>query len=396
MADPGQSDAQRLFRTCEKCGTPNPPSPSLTHCLGCGLLLPAVGAKPGPARGAGRTRAPIRAARGRLLLAATWLYAAVVLAALVLIRWVGDGWWPITLLLFMPRWAFLLPVAALALGSAVRRRPSQWAVQAAIALVVAGPLMGVSLPVRQLWERPPAGDRVRLVSYNLGQDPLKLGALKRWVEREKVDVFCFQEGVKLAPAFRECLGEGWRLSRRRMIATRLPIVAELPPHVLMWDEDGRWTSSLERVRLRAPSGREFVVASVHLPTLRPGFERFLRLGETAGIGFHQQWWVHETARALTEIAEASDAPVLVGGDFNMPADDSTLAAVRANYRFAFEEAGWGYGYTKPTNRPWIRIDHILAGPEWVVTSCRVGPDFGSDHLPLIADVVLPTAPWKSP
>ena len=62
------------------------------------------------------------------------------------------------------------------------------------------------------------------------------------------------------------------------------------------------------------------------------------------------------------------------------------------YRFAFEDAGWGYGYTRPADLPWFRIDHIVASPEWRVTECRVGPDFGSDHLPLIAELVLPAAP----
>jgi hypothetical protein len=60
-------------------------------------------------------------------------------------------------------------------------------------------------------------------------------------------------------------------------------------------------------------------------------------------------------------------------------------------RFGYEDAGWGYGYTRPSRYPWFRIDHILASPEWVFTRCWVGPDLGSDHLPLIAEVVLPAS-----
>jgi len=69
-----------------------------------------------------------------------------------------------------------------------------------------------------------------------------------------------------------------------------------------------------------------------------------------------------------------------------------LGPLRARYAFAFERAGWGYGYTRPTALPWTRIDHLFAGPGWQWSRCRVGPDLGSDHLPLIAEVVRTGGP----
>ena len=91
---------------------------------------------------------------------------------------------------------------------------------------------------------------------------------------------------------------------------------------------------------------------------------------------------------LAALAETRESPILIGGDFNMPSDDSTMSALKANYQFGFEQAGWGYGYTRPTRLPWIRIDHILASQDWSVRSCQVGPDFGSDHLPSWCEAVL--------
>ena len=35
------------------------------------------------------------------------------------------------------------------------------------------------------------------------------------------------------------------------------------------------------------------------------------------------------------------------------------------------------------------IDRILTTPDWFINECRVGPDLGSDHLPVIAEVILP-------
>ena len=34
----------------------------------------------------------------------------------------------------------------------------------------------------------------------------------------------------------------------------------------------------------------------------------------------------------------------------------------------------------------VRIDHVLTGAGLVPRVCEVGPDVGSDHLPVIADV----------
>jgi endonuclease/exonuclease/phosphatase (EEP) superfamily protein YafD len=124
-----------------------------------------------------------------------------------------------------------------------------------------------------------------------------------------------------------------------------------------------------------------------MPTLRFGFYRFLE-NDTEGLSAHVAWWDREIGRVLDGLAEVRDAPLLLGGDFNVPPDHAAMAALSSSYRFAFEDAGWGYGYTRPTRYPWFRIDHILASPDWIFTRCWVGPDVGSDHLPLIAEAVL--------
>ena len=71
------------------------------------------------------------------------------------------------------------------------------------------------------------------------------------------------------------------MSRGAFLATRLPVVAELPAFPQQSVGELRLHSSLmEGWRLRAPSGREFVVASVHLPSAREGIKSFLDRGET--------------------------------------------------------------------------------------------------------------------
>ena len=330
--------------------------------------------------------------RGTLLSAATWVYAAVVLGALILIRWVGVAWWGVAVLLFMPRWLFLLPILVLAVASGVRRCFGHWVVQGAVALVVAGPLMELSLPIVQVVQRYPQGEQVRVGTANLGLDgTVDVAALRRWVAGKQLDVVCFQEGDRSSPAFLAFLSDGWHVNRRKSIASRFPIVEELSSLSEESDTGGRYPAFVDRVQVKTPAGATFVVASVHLPTLRPGLYALID-GDVTGLETHVAWWRKEAKRALTLLDESRAVPLIVAGDFNMPADDSAMAALSGSFRFAFEEGGWGYGYTRPAKYPWVRIDHILAGPEWAVTRAEAGPPNGSDHRPLYAELILAVPP----
>ncbi len=130
-----------------------------------------------------------------------------------------------------------------------------------------------------------------------------------------------------------------------------------------------------------------------MPTPRYALKR-LRTFEPSIVTAYVAWWRSEFVRMFELFGELGDLPVLVGGDFNSGADASELVAVRESGQFqsAFEAAGLGWGYTRPAAFPWARIDHILASPAWTVTSCWVGPSFGSDHKALVADVSLSAKP----
>ena len=332
----------------------------------------------------------IRPRQGRILSLNSWVYAIVVLVALGMIRWLGGGWWFVSVLLFMPRWLLLVPIMCLALLCLIQRAFGPLIIQTATAIVVLGPYMGLSLPIVKFARSIPSGDRIRLVTYNLGMTPLSVNSLVTWLEARKIDVVCFQEGGRGEDAVRKALREaGWHSSKSRTVVSRHPILSEMPPLADAWESEGRFGATLERVRLKSQSGVEFVVASVHLPTIRPGLERLIRLRNPAGLKRQIEWWRTQLGRVLSAIAEVNDVPLLLAGDFNMPADDSALAALQQNFRFAFDEAGWGYGYTRPTEYPWVRIDHILTAPDCKIISCHVGPDFGSDHLPVWAEIALP-------
>lgn len=369
----------RSPQPCEVCGAPTVLGQASGRCPTC-EVVPRGG------------QVVIRPVRGRWVGLATWSHAAVVLAALGLIRLAGNQWWPATLLMFSPRWLLLAPTLPLLLAGLCAGGRRYYVVQLATFLVVAGPLMRVNLPVDRMIGPPPTGERLRVVTCNLGTSQVDLPRLRAWIEARDVAVVCFQEGRgRRGPRFLEEMGPGWHYTQAREIASRYPILEELAPTSSVPASNGRDAAILASARIRTPSGREVVVSSVHLPTIRPGREGFG--GERTGSTEEKMArWEAQTRWMLDQVARTYEFPTIVAGDFNMPSDSPTMIALRGSLRFAFEEAGWGYGYTRPTLCPWMRIDHILTGPDWQVVSCRVGPDFGSDHLPLLAELVLTTGP----
>ena len=394
MGESGRTSATCEFWHCRQCGTPNPSRPYLTHCVGCGTVR-----SPGPAPATPRKADPaarvpgggVRAWIGRGSGLATWLWAVVVLVVLTLIRWVGDGWWGVTVLLFLPRWLFLTPWPVLAIASGVARRPRQWLVQGVVAIVVAVPLMLISLPVRQLWSSSARGFRVRIMTYNQGPYPIDADRLIRMIEEERIDLICFQEGKVGGNAVLDAYfaSHGWSRDRdRQYLASRYPIVSEMPVPNGTPAMPERYPVILVRARVRVAPGVEFGLVSVHMPTLRFGLYKIMQ-HDVDGLKEHIAWWNREIERFVDGLDEIRDVPYLIGGDFNVPPDQASMAALTRFLHFAYEDSGWGYGYTRPTRYPWFRIDHILGSPEWTFVRSWVGPDFGSDHLPLIAEAVLP-------
>ena len=394
MSTTGRASNPGFWR-CARCNTPNPWASYLTCCIGCGAPRPA----PGQATTVGEgVAAPRRRVGSRWLLGSVVGFGAILMLALGLERLVGDGWWPGTVLLLSPRWAFLVPVVPLATWAVLARR---WRIAAAVgleALFVAGPLMGFNVPWGRLVARA-EGPRVRIMTLNRGSVRLDAGRFGRYIDRQKIDVVCFQDfgndpAREIDPALATVLAErGWHRDSSRMIASRFPIEAELPrppEHNLAGD---LYTMTIVRVRVVGPDGLKFVVASVHMPTLRPGFRKLFG-GDVDAFRRHSEWWSGECGRLFEVVADSGGGPALVAGDFNHSSGASVLATVRARglFRSAFEEAGFGWGYTRPTALPWVRIDHILAGPDWSATACWVGPDFGSDHRSLVAEVALPARP----
>jgi endonuclease/exonuclease/phosphatase (EEP) superfamily protein YafD len=90
---------------------------------------------------------------------------------------------------------------------------------------------------------------------------------------------------------------------------------------------------------------------------------------------------------LAEWADEAPDPVLLVGDFNTPRESWLFRRSLGIYIDAFTDAGCGWGYTFVGAKTTVRIDHILLGPGWRCQRSWIGPDVGSPHLPVVADLV---------
>ena len=96
---------------------------------------------------------------------------------------------------------------------------------------------------------------------------------------------------------------------------------------------------------------------------------------------------NQQLQALAQAARASGRPAIVAGDLN--------ATPWSNAFGRLDQAGLrrasGLAPTWPAaGRGWfgIPIDHVLVTPQWRVADRAIGPDLGSDHLPVMVRLAL--------
>jgi len=78
--------------------------------------------------------------------------------------------------------------------------------------------------------------------------------------------------------------------------------------------------------------------------------------------------------------------VLIVGDFNMTTANPIYRKCWSRYTDVFSRAGHGFGYTKYTSWHGVRIDHVLCDDSWTAIHSEAGPDVGSDHRPVVAEL----------
>jgi endonuclease/exonuclease/phosphatase (EEP) superfamily protein YafD len=93
---------------------------------------------------------------------------------------------------------------------------------------------------------------------------------------------------------------------------------------------------------------------------------------------------------LAQLVRDQKKPVLLVGDLNVSPWSSYFTRLLKNSGLKNSMKGFGFQPSWPSNTSFLRIpiDHVLYTPEIVIRNRAVGPDVGSDHLPVIVDFAL--------
>lgn len=172
---------------------------------------------------------------------------------------------------------------------------------------------------------------------------------------------------------------GWRITKAEHVQNVPPI------------PQFGWGGSPLRLEL-APPGTSGDMAAASPPTLvvyvlHPTTPRSFDQWESRNL------YLEAVAKSIA--AEAPGTPVVAMGDFNTPTWSPFFQSFIRTSRLV-DAAGTGWPATTRFARRFAKlfhfgspVDHILVSRNIEVKRFEVGPDIGSDHFPVIADLRLP-------
>jgi endonuclease/exonuclease/phosphatase (EEP) superfamily protein YafD len=327
-------------------------------------------------------------------------YPLSLLATTVALRYVGEAWWVSTVGLYLPRIGFALPLPFLALALHLGRMRWLLGLQGIGVVLILFPLMGFVLP----WPVTHRdGPTLRVLSFNVNSGHSGVTVVMDEIARYSPDLVLLQEtgGNQAFLPPLKALYPTVEVSGQFVLATRYPLVAsgeslvETPP-------PAPEPESFQRRVLDTPLG-PIVVYNVH--TVSPRGPLYNLRGQSgltreiaSGRVFHSAAApkIEKNANRRASQVEAFSAAaaketgsVLVAGDTNLPGLSPVLHRFLSTYDDGFERAGWGFGYTFPTDkwRPWMRIDRIMTNDPLRFVRFEVGESrAASDHRCVVADL----------
>jgi len=325
----------------------------------------------------------------RIVSSLVYLYVGIV-AAVALIYAAGPErlmWGGI--LLFLPQLILALPGLILLPFALWRARNLTWLLIAAL-LLIAGPLMGFS------WSSPETSEGVplRVMTYNIQLwQRRNVPAILNEILAADPDVLCLQDarGVKNTGLSSYLEHRNVAMFGQYVFVSKFPVVDATVGDI---SYDGE-THTYLRARIDV-DGTEVVVFNAHLATPRDALSplRSPALWRLGLVEMRQnQSQRLRQARRLLEDSRGISGPLVIAGDLNAPPPSLvTRMLTDRGLVDAFSAAGRGYGYTFGhtllVGRPFLRLDRILASDHLRPIRAWVGGSSGSDHRPVIVDMVL--------
>ncbi len=322
------------------------------------------------------TKAPHRPRSSKAATACAWI-APLGLLLLSAARAIADSY-PFELLCHFQLQYFIASIVVL-LWLAVLRRPRA-ALLASAAMVVSGSAL---LP---LWFAPPNNGahppdkptkKLRVLHANVlasNEQPEKLLAL---VAREKPDLLALYE-----------VNARW-IKALTGLANDYPYRKESPR------EDEFGILVLSRTPLHEATVRRF--GRLRMPSVtfklqvRDVTVQFLAAHTMPPMSAAAQSARDEQMTQMAAFAKVHSGPLIIVGDLNTTMWSPAHHRLCDTLGLTNTRRGFGILPSWPARLPSVMripIDHCLVGDGITVLNCRLGPDVGSDHLPLIIDLAV--------
>jgi vancomycin resistance protein VanJ len=350
---------------------------------------------------AGSALAFVRICLRRLIASAAIAYPVVLVTVIAALRFVGERWWFTGATLYLPRIGFALPLPFVVAALLICRMHRLLLLQLVSAGLILFPLMGLVLPHPRF--NRDSGQKMRVLSFNVDKDAAGLQTLLAAIDRYSPDLLLMQEIVvgtdsPLMAALRAryaCVNA----TDQFVIASRNSLTSVHVPDKVSY---GGRLHSPRYMRYVVPTASgDLIVYNVHPISPREGLYRIRGAGlrkEIASGRFFEgaagpvvqanSGLRAAELEALRQSVRKDQGPVLVVGDTNLPGLSPILARLTDGYQDGFGEAGWGFGYTFPSKRPWMRIDRMFASSHVRFERFEVGCAGASDHLCIVADVIV--------
>jgi endonuclease/exonuclease/phosphatase (EEP) superfamily protein YafD len=324
-------------------------------------------------------------------------YAIGVLVYWLLIRYLGDRWWPATVLLFAPRWPVLLPLLVFLPLS--RRLKKLFWLPLLTTLFIFSQLMGLAIPWRRVLAQNPPGQAVRVLFCNVHGEELNSSAFDEYLQASKPQVVLLQD-YSAHDATKALKDPRWHRQQigQIFIASAYPIRHVHDFHL------GRVTAPDDNIAqhrtgaavcfdLETPAGLVHVV-NLHLASPHSGLRDLFRNAMSHGASRLKSNSVRRwnESQQINDWLATQTGPLIIAGDFNTPAESPIFRHFWSKYSDAFTRAGLGLGFTHLSPLSELRIDHLVSGTGVTCVNYLVGPPCGTPHRPIVADLVIRPSP----
>jgi endonuclease/exonuclease/phosphatase (EEP) superfamily protein YafD len=249
----------------------------------------------------------------------------------------------------------------------------------------------------QLLPQTPAsasGPRLRVLTFNAGgnvggggQEPLL-----RAIQAVDADLVALQE---VPPATEDALPAALAAVYPYSVGTTDTLVLSRWPLQARGEfrlQDAAYLAQQVEVTM---GDRTLLHTNVHVT--RPSYRVRWRRGLVPLVRGFSPGWRDAQVEDLVARVDAADGPRLLTGDFNETEWSYPYERLHSVLGDSFREAGAGFGHTYPSHLRWgdwtlsiplVRIDYVFHSAELVALHAAVGPDGGSDHLPVVADLAF--------